>query len=121
LGFARDAWIVEDDYISEFRYEAARWRRWQALDRNGRVIYIGTFSKTMFRHCVWPTSCCPERWCGRSSRRSGYRTGSPPCFLRRHWRIFIASRPVRALSAPRWQPQCGAPARLIDALRKEFR
>lgn len=43
-----DAWIVEDDYISEFRYEGRPLEALQALDRNGRVIYIGTFSKTLF-------------------------------------------------------------------------
>lgn len=42
------AWIVEDDYISEFRYEGRPLEALQALDRNGRVIYIGTFSKTLF-------------------------------------------------------------------------
>jgi GntR family transcriptional regulator/MocR family aminotransferase len=43
-----DAWIVEDDYISEFRYEGSPLEALQALDRNGRVIYIGTFSKILF-------------------------------------------------------------------------
>ena len=43
-----DAWIVEDDYVSEFRYEGSPLEALQALDRNGRVLYIGTFSKTLF-------------------------------------------------------------------------
>ncbi|HKA42084.1 MAG TPA: PLP-dependent aminotransferase family protein [Burkholderiales bacterium] len=43
-----DAWIVEDDYVSEFRYEGSPLEAMQALDRNGRVIYIGSFSKTLF-------------------------------------------------------------------------
>jgi GntR family transcriptional regulator / MocR family aminotransferase len=42
------AWVVEDDYVSEFRYEGRPLEALQALDRNGRVIYIGTFSKTLF-------------------------------------------------------------------------
>jgi GntR family transcriptional regulator/MocR family aminotransferase len=42
------AWVVEDDYISEFRYEGRPLEALQALDKNGRVIYIGTFSKTLF-------------------------------------------------------------------------
>ena len=42
------AWVVEDDYISEFRYEGNPLEALQALDRNGRVIYVGTFSKTLF-------------------------------------------------------------------------
>ena len=43
-----DAWIVEDDYVSEFRYEGSPIEALQALDRHGRVIYIGTFAKTLF-------------------------------------------------------------------------
>jgi GntR family transcriptional regulator / MocR family aminotransferase len=42
------AWVVEDDYVSEFRYEGRPLEALQALDRTGRVIYVGTFSKTLF-------------------------------------------------------------------------
>jgi GntR family transcriptional regulator/MocR family aminotransferase len=42
------AWVVEDDYVSEFRYEGQPIEALQSLDRNGRVIYVGTFSKTLF-------------------------------------------------------------------------
>ena len=42
------AWIVEDDYDSEYRYESMPIASLQGLDRGSRVIYIGTFSKTLF-------------------------------------------------------------------------
>jgi GntR family transcriptional regulator/MocR family aminotransferase len=42
------AWLVEDDYDSEFRYGSMPISSLQGLDRNARVIYIGTFSKVMF-------------------------------------------------------------------------
>lgn len=42
------AWIIEDDYDSEYRYDSNPIASLQGLDRNGRVIYIGTFSKVMF-------------------------------------------------------------------------
>ena len=42
------AWIVEDDYDSEYRYESMPIASLQGLDQNERVIYIGTFSKTLF-------------------------------------------------------------------------
>jgi len=42
------AWILEDDYVSEFRYEGHPLEALQSLDRAGRVIYVGTFSKTLF-------------------------------------------------------------------------
>ncbi len=41
-------WVVEDDYDSEFRYGARPLPALQGLDENGRVIYLGTFSKTLF-------------------------------------------------------------------------
>jgi GntR family transcriptional regulator / MocR family aminotransferase len=42
------AWIVEDDYDSEFRYAGRPLAALQGLDRDGRVIYLGTFSKVLF-------------------------------------------------------------------------
>jgi GntR family transcriptional regulator / MocR family aminotransferase len=42
------AWIIEDDYDSEYRFESAPISSLQGLDRNARVIYIGTFSKVLF-------------------------------------------------------------------------
>jgi GntR family transcriptional regulator/MocR family aminotransferase len=42
------SWIVEDDYDSEYRYESMPVASLQGLDHSGRVIYIGTFSKTLF-------------------------------------------------------------------------
>ncbi len=42
------AWIIEDDYDSEYRFGGQPVPALQGLDGNGRVIYIGTFSKVMF-------------------------------------------------------------------------
>ncbi|HXW55754.1 MAG TPA: PLP-dependent aminotransferase family protein [Candidatus Cybelea sp.] len=42
------AWVVEDDYDSEYRYESMPVASLQGLDRHSRVIYIGTFSKVLF-------------------------------------------------------------------------
>jgi len=42
------SWIIEDDYDSEFRYEGMPVTSLQGLDRNSRVVYIGTFSKVLF-------------------------------------------------------------------------
>lgn len=43
-----NAWIVEDDYDSEFRYSGRPLPSLQGLDRHSRVLYVGTFSKTVF-------------------------------------------------------------------------
>jgi GntR family transcriptional regulator / MocR family aminotransferase len=42
------SWVIEDDYDSEYRYGSMPIASLQGLDGNGRVIYIGTFSKVVF-------------------------------------------------------------------------
>ena len=42
-----NAWIIEDDYDSEFRYRGRPLPALSALDKNGRVLYVGTFSKSL--------------------------------------------------------------------------
>ncbi|KGW86363.1 aminotransferase class I and II family protein [Burkholderia pseudomallei MSHR332] len=50
LEYARQhgAWIIEDDYDSEFRYGSRPLASLQGLDTAGQVIYVGSFSKTLF-------------------------------------------------------------------------
>jgi GntR family transcriptional regulator/MocR family aminotransferase len=50
LAWASDslAWILEDDYDCVYRYDARPLPCLHALDPDGRVIYAGTFSKTLF-------------------------------------------------------------------------
>ena len=50
LEWSREAhgWIVEDDYDSEYRFSGRPLEALHSLDRAGRVLYIGTFSKTLF-------------------------------------------------------------------------
>lgn len=42
-----DAWIVEDDYLSELQLKGRAAPALASTDRAGRVIHLGTFSKTM--------------------------------------------------------------------------
>jgi GntR family transcriptional regulator / MocR family aminotransferase len=60
----RNAVIVEDDYDGEFRYEGKPLESLQGLDTEGRVIYVGTFSRTVFSalrigYLVVPRSLLP--------------------------------------------------------------
>lgn len=50
LGWAdqHGATIIEDDYDGEYRFAAAPLAALKSLDANGRVIYMGTFSKLLF-------------------------------------------------------------------------
>jgi len=43
----QNAWIVEDDYDGEFRYGQRPIDALQSIDGDGRVIYVGTFSKAL--------------------------------------------------------------------------
>jgi GntR family transcriptional regulator/MocR family aminotransferase len=43
----RNSVIIEDDYDSEFRFGGRPLETLQAADRNGRVIYVGSFSKSL--------------------------------------------------------------------------
>ena len=44
----RQAWILEDDYDSEYRYAGRPLASMQGLDTTGRVIYVGNYSKVLF-------------------------------------------------------------------------
>ena len=44
----QQAWIIEDDYDSEYRFDGRSLESLRSLDRNGQVAYLGTFSKTLF-------------------------------------------------------------------------
>ncbi|KKB61246.1 DNA-binding protein [Robbsia andropogonis] len=50
LEYARQhqCWVIEDDYDSEFRYGSRPLASLQGLDNAGRVIYVGSFGKTLF-------------------------------------------------------------------------
>jgi len=45
---ACNAVIIEDDYDGEFRYDGAPLPALKSLDRSGRVLYLGSFSKLLF-------------------------------------------------------------------------
>jgi GntR family transcriptional regulator/MocR family aminotransferase len=60
----RNAVVVEDDYDGEFHYGGRPLESLQGLDTEGRVIYIGTFSRTVFPsmrigYLVAPASLVP--------------------------------------------------------------
>lgn len=59
------AWIVEDDYDGEYRYQGPPLPALKSLDRQDRVVYTGTFSKVLFAgirlaYCVVPARKIPE-------------------------------------------------------------
>lgn len=76
--FRREAWILEDDYDSEYRYVSRPLGALQGMDAHERVVYIGTFSKVLF-----------------PALRVGY-VVAPPAL----WRRFVDAREAFDLFAP---------------------
>ncbi len=67
-----NAWIIEDDYDSEFRYSGNPLQSLQGLDSSGNVIYLGTFSKVLFPglrlgYLVLPSSNLMEQFIAAKS------------------------------------------------------
>jgi len=61
IATSQGSWILEDDYDSEFQYRGRPLGALRSMDLSGRVIYVGTFSKTLFPslrlgYIVCPTS-----------------------------------------------------------------
>jgi len=56
-----NAWILEDNYDSEFHGGRELYRSLYSLDMNDRVIYIGSFSKSLFPSIRLGYVVCPKR------------------------------------------------------------
>ena len=80
-----DAAVVEDDYDSEFRYGGRPIEPLQTLDGSGRVIYVGSFSKTLLPTCALGSWSCRRHWSQRSAAPSSWPTGIPRCLPRPPW------------------------------------
>ena len=75
-----DRWIIEDDYDSEFRFDAHPKPTMQSLDGWGRVIYMNTFSKSLapsirISYMVLPTALMTE-----FQRKLGFYSCTVPSF-----------------------------------------
>ncbi|MCA6107338.1 MocR-like pyridoxine biosynthesis transcription factor PdxR [Bradyrhizobium cenepequi] len=61
---AADAFVFEDDYDSEFRYDGAPLLSLAGIDHLRRVIYMGTFAKTLFPGLRIGYCALPEKLIG---------------------------------------------------------
>jgi GntR family transcriptional regulator/MocR family aminotransferase len=114
------AFVLEDDYDSEFRYEGRPIPAVQGLDRSGRVLYVGTFSKVLFPslrigYVVVPESLVkalgPVRWL------ADYHT---PTFEQEVLTDFIAEGHFES-HLRRTRARCAARRKaLLDALREHL-
>ena len=72
------AWVIEDDYDSEFRYVGRPLPALKSLDHAGRVIYAGTFSKVLFPGLRLGYLVVPETETGRFTASSQLLHGGLP-------------------------------------------
>jgi GntR family transcriptional regulator/MocR family aminotransferase len=73
-----DAWIVEDDYDGEYRYVSRPLPALKSLDRDGRVLYAGTFSKVIFPSIRLAYLVVPETQVERFEQIAGAFAGGSP-------------------------------------------
>ena len=73
-------WIIEDDYDSEFRFDAHPKPAMQALDGAGRVIYMNTFSKSLAPSIRISYMILPEQLMAQFRLRLGFYSCTVPSF-----------------------------------------
>ncbi len=73
-------WIIEDDYDSEFRFDAHPMPAMQSLDGTGRVIYMNTFSKSLAPSIRISYMVLPMGLMAEFRRRLGFYSCTVPSF-----------------------------------------
>lgn len=73
-------YIIEDDYDSEFRFDAHPMPTMASLDRSGRVIYMNTFSKTLAPSIRISYMVLPGALMERFQRELGFYSCTVPSF-----------------------------------------
>ena len=83
LAWARrnDAWIIEDDYLSELQLEGRAAPALASLDEDGRVLHIGTFSKTISPVLRLGFLVVPLELVDRFGEITAYLTPAPATFM----------------------------------------
>lgn len=86
-----DAWILEDDYDSEFRYVGRPLASIQGLDTHRRVIYAGTFNKVLYPSLRLAYLVLPPGLTDLIASGQDITGGTPPTFLQAAVAEFIDS------------------------------
>jgi GntR family transcriptional regulator/MocR family aminotransferase len=73
-----NAWVIEDDYDGEYRYVSRPLPALKSLDRDGRVLYAGTFSKVLFPSIRLAYLVVPEAQVERFEQISQVFAGGSP-------------------------------------------
>jgi len=86
----RGAWIFEDDYDGEYRYVSRPLPALKSLDRGGRVLYAGTFSKVMFPSIRLAYLVVPRDMCARFEDVARVTAGGVPWLTQAVTQAFMA-------------------------------
>ncbi|OHO68514.1 GntR family transcriptional regulator [Staphylococcus sp. HMSC036D05] len=84
-------YIIEDDYDSEFRYFGKPIPALQSLDTKGKVIYISTFSKSLFPSCRIAYIVLPEKVMNTYKQRRFKEGNTVPVHLQHMVARFMSS------------------------------
>jgi GntR family transcriptional regulator/MocR family aminotransferase len=122
LAWARrsGSWVLEDDYDSEYRYGSLPIASLQGLDRDSRVLYVGTFSKVLYPALRVGYLVLPADLVARFAALRAATDDFPPTFLQSVLADFIREghfarhlRRMRALYRERREA-------LVDAMGREL-
>lgn len=118
------AWIIEDDYDSDFASAGSPIPCLQGLDRHDRVIYLGTFNKTMFPSLRLGFVIAPADLIATFRAARDYSDGHPPALMQATLADFMASgayashvRRLRKVYASRRQAMTDAMSTHLPQLR----
>ena len=75
-----DRYIIEDDYDSEFRFDAHPMPTMASMDRGGKVIYMNTFSKTLAPSIRISYMVLPDPLMGLFNEKLGFYSCTVPSF-----------------------------------------
>lgn len=86
-----DRYLIEDDYDSEFRYSSRPIPAMQGMDQRGRVIYMGTFSRTIAPSIRMAYLILPPGLLERYRAKFGHQSPTVSRFEQETLRRFLAS------------------------------
>ena len=98
---AADAYVIEDDYDSEFRFVGRPLPALKSLDREQRVIYAGSFSKTLFPGLRLGYLVLPDRLLGQFVEASATRTAGHGLFEQRVVAAFMKMKRILEDTTPK--------------------
>ncbi|MCS3432407.1 PLP-dependent aminotransferase family protein [Klebsiella sp. BIGb0407] len=85
----QQSWVIEDDYDSEFRYHGKPLPALKSLDSLQRVIYAGTFSKTLFPALRTAWLVVPAQTIERFTQQSRYFPCTVPTLIQQTLTDFL--------------------------------